>query len=55
MIDDGFDSEKEDVFVGRDLLGMELESTDLAKAIELYELNVKDGFDGSHPIIKKFV
>ena len=41
---------KLDIQVDRNLIGIELEkANEVDKAIELYEMNLKQGFDGSHP------
>lgn len=40
----------EDLMVDRNIEGMTLEkSGDVEKAVDLYEANLKDRFDGSHP------
>ena len=41
---------KEDVMVDRNVDGIALEKkNDIQGAVQLYELNVRDKFDGSHP------
>lgn len=40
----------EDIMVNRNLDGIDLENAgNVADAVKLYEANVRDGFDGSHP------